>query len=504
MKNHGILILLWSFSTVGFAQDLDFSQYQHSTLFINPGRLGADLPVLEVHYRLQPTQISSVDYFSTTALSMTYPLLFSRDGSPKFTLGFSLFYHQQLQDMNTYGGLLGLSYGIPLKKNKLYLGLQGGLMQTAIGNNIVFADQFDQSSATFRSPMGNSETSILPLSNLYPTFGLGLHWTYQNRLEQDKFFLGISGLNINQPPISLIDGMKNRVSVPINWNVSGGMYLRNLWNSKFFLTPNFRWLGRLGNHILQIGSWLSYKFTSVYNNQSKQNTLQLGAWYRSNQVFVLGADVQFNQYRASFSYDLGLEKESAIWLDNGALEFTLGISINKKGKRKKPKIRIDSIQSHPLEPYLGSPDTLTIQPRFTRLAIEKPTITSDNPPALRLERAKLSETIFDTLILFYETHPDDFQDLDWTKINDLVRQLYNYPTRVLIVSEVRGLASTELDNTAAYELAKKLKGYLMTHTSLRENDIVIQFNRDTDSIILQPSTEHQPIWGLRITPIIQE
>lgn len=74
----------------------------------------------------------------------------------------------------------------------------------------------------------------------------------------------------------------------------------------------------------------------------------------------------------------------------------------------------------------------------------------------------------------------------------------------MIIGEVHGLAKREENDLAAYELAKKVKSYIILNSPLREDDIVIQFNRAEKAILEETPEEETNYWGVRIESIIKE
>ena len=498
MKKTLLLSIFYWITYPGQGQDIVLSQNNHSTQIINPGRLSTDLPSIKMHYRIQPTQLESSEFFFTSVVSLNYPMAFGKDALPKFNVGATLIHHQQLLNLNTYGGLMGLSYKIALGRNRLSFGLQGGVSQSVIRDNIITANQFNASLGVFDLNLDTGEGSLSQSSNVYGTIGLGLYFASNDLFEREKFFVGISGLNVNRPIISFQKDRVNATNIPIDWNLTSGFHIRNPENPYFSISPDFRWLRRSTRNLFQIGSRFSYKF------KKENHILALGTWYRTNQILVFSTDINFNRYHVSFSYDLPLSDDSSIWIGNGGLEFMLGLSLNRKGKRKKVRYRIKPIKPQPYSPIITQ--QTSSKRVYTKVKVRKSSLYTNDPVPTRNSSLKISEAIiYPPLKFIYYSNPKNFADFDWRKLNPLMNLLNTYPkTKILIVGEAHGLASQEANDETAYELAKRIKGYIMVNTKLRESDIIVQYNKTEKTILEDLVPKGKTMWGVSIESIMKD
>ncbi len=498
MKKWIVYFWFGAVSLSGKAQDVVFSQTDYSTQFLNPARLSADLPSVNIHYRMQPTQISPSDFFLSTAASLNYPLRYAGHEEVQLSLGTSFFHSQQVLGLNTYGGIVGLAYRLPFERASLSFGLQAGLMQSVIRDDIITANQFDPHLGTFNLNFATGEENLSQTSNVYSTLGMGLYFSSFDHFKREKFYLGISGLNANQPAISFQGERVNAPSLAIDWNIIGGYYLTKPRLGAWSIRPDFRWLHRGGNDLLQIGS----QFSCFFKNDAYQ--LALGSWYRSNQTVVLAVDFRFNQYHASFSYDLPTQGEASLWIGNGGLEFTLGILLKRKKNPPLDNMRLEPVVPIPYEAYFVKPELFP--PKIPLVSPPPSNPYTDDIPPDKNGLLGIGEALIDPPIKrVYYTEATDFSDFDWQSLDHLLNLINTYPkTNILIVGEVQGLASQVENDASAYELAKKVKGYVMMHTSLREDDIVIQFNKPEKPVLDHPAQTERKGWGVRIESIIQE
>lgn len=308
------------------AQDIGFSQYIYSPVITNPGMLNFARTVnIGMLYRYQP--LDAGNNFSTSLLTASYPFYEKTKQRPWGKLGVS-FVNENLSDVfRTNGGLVSFAYNLNLGKSMLSFGMNAGFFQSVIGlnpANVTLDKQFE--TGVFNP--GEINESFENLSVLFPVVSSGLVWYKQDALYRNKWFLGVSWLNMNQPKIAFLNEGRN---IPLHFTAIGGFRLYE--RSRFSLMPNFKMTRRLDKIFTNFGSWFNYDLQGGKRDFIKNGQLNAGLWYNTNKALTSSVEIHQPGYFLAFSYDLPIATNSSSWLGNGAVEFTFGVKINRKLKK---------------------------------------------------------------------------------------------------------------------------------------------------------------------------
>lgn len=319
------------------AQDPQFSMFYSVPLYINPAMAGgrhANRAI--VHHRWQwPNQDAR---FTTTQFSFdTY--------AAKYNSGFGVMAIQDYAGGNkitsTY---LSVAYAYELaisKRQTLRFGLQGGLIQKALGD-LSIPSQFDNNGQN--NPGGGISNRILMPDigagvlfydrNLYA----GVNMSHLNRPNE-------SFLNINNPlpvKLSVVGGYK--IPIPLT---GGGLKGRGLHGAPdyMYLTPTFTYKHQSGDRNAYIGQGADQVDLGLYLTRQ---WFIAGLWYRgipfkgyktdretiyNNEsiVFLLGAS--YNGLGFGYAFDLTISKQT-LSRTGGAHEINLTYVFRTKRKKQ--------------------------------------------------------------------------------------------------------------------------------------------------------------------------
>lgn len=309
------------------SQDMHFSQFYASPLYLNPAFAGANVcSRFSLTYRNQWPGVSTA-YKSYLG---SFDHCFSKNN-----IGVGL---QFASDISGTGGLKTtminplISYETTLsRKYSLRFGVQPGVTMKSIEmSKLTFGDQL------YRG--GNVTTVESPtLSRTFFDFGAGAIFYGSN------FWIGTSAYHLNKPNESLF-GISN-TRLPIRYSVHGG-YKYNLnqdekpGDIKKTLTAAFNYRGQEKFDQFDIG---------VYYTRS---ILNIGLWYRgipvlksykpgykNNDAFVLIIGLEMERFNIGYSYDITISELSTV--TKGSHEITLSFQMCKI-KQKKKKLQLIS------------------------------------------------------------------------------------------------------------------------------------------------------------------
>lgn len=320
-------------TTAGLAQDIQFTQFYASPLYLNPAFTGANVcSRFASNYRNQwpsikktyVTYASSFDH-SLPKLNSGVGILFTNDkaGSGQLrTTSFSALY--------SYEALL-------TKKMAIRVGVQAGQTIRSINfYDLLFGDQIAR---------GNAANSVeVPAMTRISYFDVSSGLLFYTR----KFWIGFSALHITQPNQTLIEGESR---LPTKYSIHSGYNLPvgspavkrskkgNFKETKQSISPaiNFRSQNKFSQ--LDIGFYYNYK------------PMVLGAWYRgipilkayksgypNNDAFSIIAGFEVREFKFGYSYDMTI---SALVASSGgaheisiAYQFCDYAALSKKQKKR--------------------------------------------------------------------------------------------------------------------------------------------------------------------------
>jgi type IX secretion system PorP/SprF family membrane protein len=305
------------------AQDMHFTQFYASPLYLNPAFAGADVcSRVSLTYRNQWPGISktyrsylaSADHYFV-GKSIGAGILFASDVAGSGDLKTTLVNAQ-------------VAYEARLtKKLFMRLGLQPGIGIRSVNfSKLVFGDQIRNGGATVEDP---TQTKVF--------FDIGAGTLFYTA----HYWAGFSAYHLNQPNQSLRQEPDGIVPVRFSFH-AGGKYALNEDETedlkKKFVSPAFNYRHQNKFDQLDIGF---YYIQSMFN---------LGFWYRgiplkhyepgysNNDAIAVLVGLRTPRFNCGYSYDITISRLSS--LSHGAHEITVAYQLCKLKKKKKYRLLV--------------------------------------------------------------------------------------------------------------------------------------------------------------------
>jgi len=322
-----------AFYLVPFAQDLHFSQFMNSPLTTNPANTGfipdGDYRI-GINYRNQWSSIMAVPYKTMSAFGdiqlaqnqantgwMGIGGLILRDvaGSGNLTstkIYGSIAYHQMINA----GSLVSAGFNVGWSNKQINV------------TNLKFPDQYDGKFFDNKLP-----TSVVLANNNinYLDVQLGLNYAY---FPNERVYLnaGYSAHHVNRPRESFFNstaGVDNRISVRHIGFLNGSFLVNNQW----LVNPNIYFTTQAKSFEMVAG-------LNAHYDLSGDGAYQLigGLYYRYKDAFIPMIGLQWNDLKATFTYDVTASTLKNYNNGRGAFEFSLikqGIFNTYQGDRRQ-------------------------------------------------------------------------------------------------------------------------------------------------------------------------
>lgn len=299
-------------------QDLHFSQFMNSPLTTNPANTGF-IPGgdyrLGVNYRNQWSSLMAIPYKTMSAFGDVQVMrnkyengwigaggVILRDvaGSGNLTstkIYGSVAYHQMINA----GSLVSAGFNVGWANKQINV------------TNLKFPDQFDGKFFDNKLPTA----AVLANNNInYLDIQLGLNYAF---FPNDKVYLnaGYSAHHVNRPRESFFNsspGIDNRISVRHIGFINGSFLVNNQW----LVNPNIYFTTQAKSFELVAG-------LNAHYDLSGDGTYQLigGVYYRYQDAFIPMIGLQWNDLKATFTYDATTSTLSNYNNGRGAFEFSL-------------------------------------------------------------------------------------------------------------------------------------------------------------------------------------
>lgn len=332
--NFALLKGLLLIPILSIGQDIHFSQYDNSPLYLNPALTGL------YNGKFRFTSSVRDQWFSVPVPYMTFSSSFDAHLLPQklnknvLSLG-SVFHYDRAGDsrLSTTHILVNLSYHQQISKG-LFLGAG---IQTGFGHRrfrrdlLTFDDQFNGD--VFNPNIVSADINNLNNTSLiFFDLGAGLNLRYQKN-SRKWINIGLAMVHLNNPTQSFIGQdilLKPRISLHSNANFS--------INKKWDIMPTVMLQFQNTYSELLSGLWFKY-----YLNQKlgRETALFFGSSYRVMDAFVPVLGLNYQDWQIGLSYDLNISKFSVASNYNGAFE----VSIIKIWR---PVSKLDRIKSCPI------------------------------------------------------------------------------------------------------------------------------------------------------------
>jgi type IX secretion system PorP/SprF family membrane protein len=312
------------------AQDIHFSQFKSTPLFINPANTGNSASDIRFSndYR---NQWRSIDYPYNTlmaAFDTRISFLGRRAG-----IGAILVHDQSSGNyLNADKFFLSVSHSFFYKNNQFVVGLQPGYVLKRYNNsNITFGNQFDPNSHNYDPNLPSNENNLNEKLN-YFDLNLGLLW--QARIKTFVPMAGISINHINRPTESFYADNSEK-PLPLKYTVHGSIFIP--LTEKYSVEPQALFGYTKGSKEFIIGALANY-YTGL-EKLGLSRVYGIGS-FRSNPVrnfdaMILGAGAEILGFDVCFTYDINVSSLRKASKFQGASEISLVYTTNRKKNSHK-------------------------------------------------------------------------------------------------------------------------------------------------------------------------
>jgi type IX secretion system PorP/SprF family membrane protein len=322
-----LFIILIAYIPVAKSQDMHFTQFYSSPLYLNPAYTGADVcSRLSATYRNQ-----------WPGISKTYKsYLFSADHYiQKYNLGIGLLFGNDVAGTgNLRTTIINplIAYEATLtKKLMLRVGVQPGISIRSINfNNLIFGDQIAR---------GGSVPSIETPTETKTFFDIGAGALAYSK----KFWVGASFYHLNKPNETL-RGEAEESLLPLKYSAHGGYkYILNQdekeETKRRSVSAAFHYRGQAEFDQFDIGFYFSqYVFNAGLWYRGIPGLKAYKPGYSNNDAVSVIIGIRTDRFNFGYSYDITISKLTN--MTHGAHEISIAYQLCKLSKKKKKRLLV--------------------------------------------------------------------------------------------------------------------------------------------------------------------
>lgn len=312
-------------------QDIHFSQFYNSPLFVNPaycGVMDAGNIRAATNYKNQWGSITNNPY---ETFAGSADMLMSPEKNKGLAAGLS-FYNDRAgaSDFGTSQLNVILGYIAQMnKENWLSAAISGGYAnRRANVSNLKWGSQFN---GNYYDPnASNGEINPYSESTYYSDFSGGLLWNYIGT-DSKGAEAGIAAFNLNKPDISLVNTTQDRMYPRVV--VHGGINYP-LKNSNISVLPKLFYSRQGPANELLAGLLLNYNpdRPTMQPGILASSSISFGGFYRTRDAVVLVFNIELKKkFLLGISYDINISGLTVASYGKGGVE----ISLIYKGKYKR-------------------------------------------------------------------------------------------------------------------------------------------------------------------------
>jgi type IX secretion system PorP/SprF family membrane protein len=327
------LILFFGYS---LSQDMAFSQFNRSSMLMNPARLSEkeNLVFGGMYRRMGLTEnvnVQSSFFFLESPVKinerrfggMGIAMLNSSDGG--------------INPIQLTGGILALNKRLQVTdKSFLSVGFQGGYYYKHLDYNDYSTGSQWEGSGGYNPDLPNGE-SLLNESAKLINLNSGIYWMIPGRAGHNQTSVGFSLQHINQPDYTFIRSGEPK---PLTFQVYGK---QRVYHNEFFKASLSAMYRKGTREWLSLGTRITYFF----KKQTSYNVLDfeyagLAANYNHNRSVVIMFELSRKDMGLGFSYDIGLPGTLYEYATGGIYELSFTIksmfSENKEPVKKQEPV----------------------------------------------------------------------------------------------------------------------------------------------------------------------
>jgi len=306
-----------------FAQDIHFSQFYNSPLFVNPalcGSIDGGKIRLGSNYKSQWKSITPNAYTTYTG---SFDMLISSKKDYGLSVGLS-FYNDRAGASNYGTSQFNATVGYIAKLNDANYfssGITSGYgNKSADISKLKWGSQFDGN--TYNPNSSTGEINQYSGSIYYPDFSAGLMWIFKTA-EGIGAEAGFSAFHLNRPNISLYNDATDRMYTKVI--IHGGINYRSK-NSNTTLMPKLFYSSQGPSKELLAGMLINYELgmSSKYTGLLTSSSIAIGGFYRARDAVVLVFNTELKKkLLIGISYDINISNLTMVSYGKGGIEISI-------------------------------------------------------------------------------------------------------------------------------------------------------------------------------------
>ena len=314
-------IILWLSLLTGIArgQEINFSRVQDMTAWYNASLQTDKQNSLKLNYR--SVQYGGQIAYNSVAALFDMPLL-SKAGKEKPNSGYFSLCAGAASDKSNEGilnnslGMLGFSYAVPIAKHETYLalGFQGEYYQSIFnvgGVSNAFGDQYNAYGPIEGQPSADQLASGWSYGHFNVNGGLSVFSNGQ----YDKWYLGVSAQQINQPYSYKIHSDSTRLKP--DYGVQGGYRFITKTEDEVAFYMSMSWQGPAYRHYFDLA------YTKAVPGVAGGAAVGVGLGYRYSDAIIPNIELRYQKLVLGVLYDINISSISAAGVARDGLELAL-------------------------------------------------------------------------------------------------------------------------------------------------------------------------------------
>lgn len=319
-----IIPLILLISNLSWAQDIHFSQFDETPLFLNPANVGVPHEIrANVNYKSQWQSVNAP--FKTMAVSVDGRLLKKK----KNHIGMGIdFFSDKAGDgqMKTTQINFSLSGMVLLNKsNLLSAGLMLGYIERGM-NMSAYSWSNQYNGLNYDASRSSGELNRIDNFNFLDLgagiqYSYGSHEMYMTANNAKRLNLGISVFHPHQPAYSFL-GDATRLYAKFVFHGDAAIGIKN---SNIVLKPSYVVFVQGPTKEITPGLTAQYILSgdSKYTGIKKFSAVSIGGYYRAKDAFIALVKYEYNSCAIGFSYDINLSKLRTVSNTRGGFEISL-------------------------------------------------------------------------------------------------------------------------------------------------------------------------------------
>ncbi|MDF2450036.1 MAG: hypothetical protein K0R26_2540 [Bacteroidota bacterium] len=324
MKKYVCFITLF-ISSLGFGQDVHFSQIHDAPLWLNPANAGFMNGYFRATANYRNQWMAMGNAFQTMAISVDASTLKTKKNKAYLGLGLFVFNDRAgVAKLGTTQAQIHINGILKTGKNsKLGGGLYMGFNQNSASYaSLTYGSQYN--GKEIDNTLGSGE-AVTYTSFLSSDVGAGLNYEFSSAtvdmLRDDIFSLKIGGAvhHINKPVQKFASGSSYQLPMRFVGNIQARMDIKG---TKISFLPSVIYLKQATATELTLGTHLRYRFKNPtkLTGVKSETGINIGIYYRLKDAIIPQLSLDMGKYAIGLAYDLNVSKYKAASNMNGGFE----------------------------------------------------------------------------------------------------------------------------------------------------------------------------------------